>query len=211
MEELIERARHVEVQCVGDGTGRVIALGERECSLQRRQQKIIEVTPSPSLSPDMREQLQGKTPFIFIRCLPHPPLQPQQFVSWPLIPPSPLSAPSNFLFGETTSGSSRRTPVCKLNTPSQRLFTALTWSPCRCVTLACAVHMTCMDVSYAHLTPDQLQLSLFHRALDHPALAPVVAAAPRGCAIQVRPHAHHIVFFVAFNLKLIARSPKQCL
>jgi urea carboxylase len=64
MEELIEHARHVEVQCVGDGTGRVIALGERECSLQRRQQKIIEIAPSPSLSPGMREQLQGKTFFI---------------------------------------------------------------------------------------------------------------------------------------------------
>ncbi len=45
---------------MGDGTGRVIALGERECSLQRRQQKIVEITPSPSLSPSMREQLQGK-------------------------------------------------------------------------------------------------------------------------------------------------------
>jgi hypothetical protein len=59
MEELIEKARHIEVQCVGDGTGRIVTLGERECSLQRKQQKIIEVTPSPSLSPRMREQLQG--------------------------------------------------------------------------------------------------------------------------------------------------------
>lgn len=59
MEELIEKARHIEVQCAGDGTGRVVTLGERECSLQRKQQKIIEITPSPSLSPHMREQLQG--------------------------------------------------------------------------------------------------------------------------------------------------------
>jgi acetyl/propionyl-CoA carboxylase alpha subunit len=59
MEELIEKARHIEVQCAGDGTGRVVTLGERECSLQRKQQKIIEITPSPSLSPRMREQLQG--------------------------------------------------------------------------------------------------------------------------------------------------------
>jgi urea carboxylase len=60
MEELIERARHIEVQCVGDGTGRVFTLGERECTLQRRQQKIVEIAPSPSLPPHMREQLQGK-------------------------------------------------------------------------------------------------------------------------------------------------------
>jgi len=60
LEELIENARHIEVQCVGDGTGRVIAIGERECSLQRRNQKIIEIAPSPSLSPAMRAELQGK-------------------------------------------------------------------------------------------------------------------------------------------------------
>lgn len=69
MEELIERARHIEVQCVGDGTGRVIALGERECTLQRKQQKIVEMAPSPSLHPRMREKLQGMTfaPTFFLR------------------------------------------------------------------------------------------------------------------------------------------------
>jgi hypothetical protein len=51
---------------VGDGTGRVIAIGERECSLQRRNQKIIEIAPSPSLSPAMRAELQGKQ--ASIRC-----------------------------------------------------------------------------------------------------------------------------------------------
>jgi acetyl/propionyl-CoA carboxylase alpha subunit len=60
MEEFIEHARHVEVQCFGDGSGRVITIGERECSLQRKQQKMIEIAPAPSLSPRMRDQLQGE-------------------------------------------------------------------------------------------------------------------------------------------------------
>jgi pyruvate carboxylase len=99
-EELIEGARHIEVQCVGDGTGRVICLGERECSLQRRQQKIVEMSPSPSLSPPMREQLQGKPCLLLFRpSLSHCALQLQHFVSCPPTPPtppSPPSAPSNF-------------------------------------------------------------------------------------------------------------------
>ncbi|OLB79072.1 MAG: acety-l/propionyl-CoA carboxylase subunit alpha [Actinobacteria bacterium 13_2_20CM_2_71_6] len=56
-EPYIERARHVEVQVFADSTGAVIAFGERECSIQRRYQKIIEETPSPAVSPGLREQL----------------------------------------------------------------------------------------------------------------------------------------------------------
>ena len=57
VEELLPRVRHVEVQVIGDGTGAVIHLGERDCSLQRRHQKLVEVTPAPGLAADVRARL----------------------------------------------------------------------------------------------------------------------------------------------------------
>jgi len=57
IERYVEQPRHVEVQIVGDGDGNVIHIYERECSIQRRFQKIIEETPSPDLDPTLRERL----------------------------------------------------------------------------------------------------------------------------------------------------------
>ncbi len=57
VERLMHRARHIEVQIAGDGQGGVSHLWERECSLQRRHQKLLEIAPSPSLSQGLREKL----------------------------------------------------------------------------------------------------------------------------------------------------------
>ena len=57
VEQLMPRARHIEVQIIGDGSGNVSHLWERECSIQRRNQKIVEIAPSPGLEPAIRDRL----------------------------------------------------------------------------------------------------------------------------------------------------------
>ena len=57
VEEFIPRARHVEVQILGDRTGAIAHLGERECSIQRRFQKIVEIAPAPALDEGLRREI----------------------------------------------------------------------------------------------------------------------------------------------------------
>ena len=59
VEQLFDDARHVEVQVVGDGAGDVRVLGERECSIQRQRQKLIEIAPAPGLAADVRTRLHA--------------------------------------------------------------------------------------------------------------------------------------------------------
>ncbi|RLE19731.1 MAG: acetyl-CoA carboxylase biotin carboxylase subunit [Acidobacteria bacterium] len=66
VERLVDRARHVEVQVVADHHGSAVYVGERECSIQRRHQKVVEECPSPVVSPELRQRL-GETALAIVR------------------------------------------------------------------------------------------------------------------------------------------------
>ena len=59
VERAVVGARHVEIQVLGDGEGAVLTLGERDCSIQRRHQKLVEESPSPAVTPDLRAEMEA--------------------------------------------------------------------------------------------------------------------------------------------------------
>ena len=59
IERFVDQPRHIEVQIIGDGKGGAVHLWERDCSVQRRHQKVIEMAPAWNLSPELREKLQS--------------------------------------------------------------------------------------------------------------------------------------------------------
>lgn len=60
MEKFLENPRHIEIQVLGDGQGNAIHLGERDCSMQRRHQKVLEEAPAPSITPEIREAIGNR-------------------------------------------------------------------------------------------------------------------------------------------------------
>ncbi|MEE9278513.1 MAG: biotin carboxylase N-terminal domain-containing protein, partial [Dehalococcoidia bacterium] len=68
VEKLLRPARHIEIQVIADAHGNVVTLGERECSIQRRRQKLIEESPAPGMTPELRARMQAAAKSVVRAC-----------------------------------------------------------------------------------------------------------------------------------------------
>ena len=113
-EPLLAGARHVEVQVLADSRGTIWALTERDCSVQRRYQKVIEETPSPAVGPPLRARLQAAAEAVT--------------AAVGYLGAGHRGVPRRPATGSSTSWSS--TPGCRSSTRSPSACTASTWSRC---------------------------------------------------------------------------------
>ena len=114
VEQLLTRSRHVEVQVIGDGTGAVAVLGDRDCSLQRRRQKLVEIAPAP-ISDALRARLSEAA------------LALAGSVRYAGL------ATAEFLVEDDTIAFLEVNPGCRSSTRSPSRSRAWTWSSSRCV------------------------------------------------------------------------------
>ncbi len=115
VERFLDRPRHIEAQILGDHHGKVVVVGTRDCSLQRRNQKLVEEAPAPYLSDEQRRQIHRSARDICVRA--------------GYVAPARSSSCSA---ATVPCRSSRSTPGCRLSIPSPRRPPASTWSSSSC-------------------------------------------------------------------------------
>ena len=124
LERYVDRPRHVEIQIFGDSHGNLVHLFERECSIQRRHQKIIEEAPSPALTPHQRDEM-GAAAVAAGAAIRYVGAGTVEFVVAPSVrriaqPANVQGAPRWVQRLARSSSSSRSTPACRWSIPSPR-------------------------------------------------------------------------------------------